>query len=65
MWNLDEYCKLILILSDFVHCCENFLPLGWCFDLCVDKFKRAFFIGWKVSRDQLALSLNLAIFRTV
>ena len=38
---------------------KNFWSLGRCFD----KHNRAF-IGWAVSRDQLAPSLNVEIFRT-
>ena len=48
MWNLDEYCKLVLkgkrnnnALSASVRHFENFLITG---------------IGWAVSRDQLALN---------
>ena len=39
---------------------RNFLSLGRCFDLFVDKAR--LLTGWKVSRDQLALALNLGIF---
>ena len=45
-------------------------PLFWKFLITGAMFwfvcwKARLLIGWKVSRDQLALSLNLGIFRTV
>ena len=43
----------------------KFLITGTMFDLFVDKHKKArLLFCWKVSRDQLALSLNLGIFGT-
>ena len=45
-WKVLKIClrasKRWLILSNSVRCCENFWSLGRCFDLCVDKHKRAF-----------------------
>ena len=53
-----------LILSDSFRCFENFWSLGRCFDLFVDKHKRAFSLVEKCRVTGLALSLNLGIFRT-
>ena len=44
---------------------ENIWSQQRCFDLFVDKHKDAFSLVETVSHDQLALSLNLGIFRTV
>ena len=67
-WKVLKIClrtsKRWLILSDSVRCFENFWSLGRCFDLFVDKHKCAFSFVEKCQDDQLALSLNLGIFRT-
>ena len=58
MWNLDESCKLIFNSV-------RLRPLLWKFLITEAMFWFArLLIGWKVSRDQLALSLNLWISRT-
>ena len=46
MWNLGEYCNLMLKEKRNNNAVSCLL------------------IGWEVSRDQLALSLNIGIFRT-
>ena len=61
MWNLDEYCKLTLKSV-------RLRPLLWKFFITGAMFwltQVRLLIGWKVLRDQLALSLNLEIFWTV
>ena len=64
MWNLDEYCKLILKSVRLRPLLWKFLITGAMFWFVFWYTQARLLFGWKVSRDQLVLSLNLGIFRT-